>query len=370
MLITPLLSAPEDSLATRSRGWLPWRGKAKSHAKSHTCEPSAFAEQLVWSLRRVHQTREERVECPSQDHGLTLPAATVELAVPSIEDRRAHQRFSADQLQGLQAARIAHGPSVRLLDCSAGGALVETEVPLRPDSEAVLELISDGRRSIVPFRVVRCEASVVESRLIYWGACAFSQPLEVTDLLQPGAADSAEPAVVQVDRFDNVIKEIVEQHSAQAGSTTELVTSLRDLTCSSPGDPAARAINGLLAIVIAAVEGGEERSSTLRVIEQHLQVTLPWSTPRFAAAPMPVAEAGSESLYLTLPAARGNASGVLNVELPQGVILEDWQFRLLKASTYLATLLRPVPESRSIRLVTMPPRSSVNSGDVRDLMIA
>jgi hypothetical protein len=304
----------------------------------------------------------------------------VELSTSSVEDRRAHRRFPGGLLQGLRAARIKQGPQVRLVDCSAGGALVETDVPLRPDSEAVLEIISDGRRSTVPFRVVRCQASVVESRLIYWGACAFSQPLEVADLLQPPAVDTEAPNNEQSNRFDNAVKEIVERYlslaaggpgdlrALQSEHVAEVATSLRELGSSRPDDSIARAINGLLTIVVAASKSDDMHVDTFELIEKQLEAALPRLTSRFDENPVPAGMADSESLYLKIPTAGGTASTVLNVELPQGTILEDWQFRLLRASTYLAALLRPIPEVGGNHLVVFEGRR-VDAMRVADQLI-
>ena len=44
----------------------------------------------------------------------------------SLSDRRVHQRFSVHELTGIRMARIEHGPEVKLIDCSVGGALLET----------------------------------------------------------------------------------------------------------------------------------------------------------------------------------------------------------------------------------------------------
>ena len=52
-----------------------------------------------------------------------------------------------------------------------------------------------------------------------------------------------------------------------------------------------------------------------------------------------MALADKEVLYLKVPASDDTFSQVLNVELPKDSMLEDWQFRLLKASTYLAAFL-------------------------------
>jgi hypothetical protein len=123
------------------------------------------------------------------------------------------------------------------------------------------------------------------------------------------------------------------------------LTLLREVSRSRPSDPGEHSIKDVLGIVIAALERGDKHGVAHRLIEERLDAALPWLTARFAAAPALPATADTEALYLNLPAREGTASTVLNVELPKGSMLEDWQFRLLKATTCLAALLEPTPAS-------------------------
>ena len=349
ILVTPFTFAPENPQAPAARGWRRWLDKGKPQLQVPACDRRAFAEQLMWSLRRA---RELRQELPPE----RPMVAQTDVAVPALlgtspSDRRVHRRFQADELQGLRIARIKHGPLVRLVDCSSGGALVESEVPLQPDSEAVLELVAGVRHSIVPFRVLRCHASVVESRLLYWGACAFTQPLELGDLLQPRSNDMPASAPSQPDRFDIAVRTIAEQygHPLQASQLTEVVRSLQEVSDSRPFDSAGYAMKNLLEVGIAALQHGDKSDVTFTRIEEKLQMALPSLTARFAAIPTSITADDSEALYLQVPAASGIAPRVLNVELPRGAVLEDWQFRLLKASTYLAALVQPLSAATPTR---------------------
>jgi PilZ domain len=238
-----------------------------------------------------------------------------------------------------------------------GGALVESDVPLEPESEAVLELVGGTRHDIVPFRVVRCHSSVVESRLIYWGACAFTQPLELNELLQPPAVDGTPSTIDHSDRFDIAVRTTVERfvsltdgeagsvRSLRASQVTELVTALQEVSHSQSFDSVGEAIRYLLAVVTAALQrGDDDHAITFRLIEERLHAALPWLTARFAAAPTSSTAVDKEALYFKLPTAGGGGPSVLNVELSKGSIFEDWQFRLLKTSMYLAALLRPLSD--------------------------
>jgi PilZ domain len=104
------------------------------------------------------------------------------LAPASASDRRQYRRFAARELPGLRSARIKFGPHVALVDVSAGGALLETDARLQPESEALLELVGSAGQAVVPFRVVRCQIAALNGPPRYLGACAFKQPLDLDEL--------------------------------------------------------------------------------------------------------------------------------------------------------------------------------------------
>jgi len=350
LLVTPFMFASENPPTAALRGWRRWREQTKRRPQPHACDPRAFAEQLTWSLRRAQEVRQERDARRRLLHELdtlVVPEPVSDVVHISNADRRVHRRFAPNELPGFRAARIKHGPTVRLIDCSEGGALVETDVPLNPDTEAVLEIVGDGQHTVVPFRVVRCHASVVESRVLYWGACAFTEPLELGELLEPPLVEEESPAVDQPQPFDALIKATIARHGSDAAGA--LMTALEEETRSCPFDPVAKACGDLLEIVGPALRSRRGRDAALALIEERLHAAMPSMTLTFAPAPALITPAGREVLYLRLPAAGDAAPGVLNLELPQGAMLEDWQFRLIKVGTYLASLLFTIPEAEAMK---------------------
>src|SRR5947207_14116609 len=76
-----------------------------------------------------------------------LPAS-IDRAASRGSDRRVHARLTPVELQNPIAARLKYGDAVTLVDLSAGGALLETSMFLRPDTDLVLELLDQiGRAS-------------------------------------------------------------------------------------------------------------------------------------------------------------------------------------------------------------------------------
>jgi CheY-like chemotaxis protein len=240
--MTPMLG-PRDTTVTR-HGWSRWRARPSS-INSTSAEEHHFAERLSWSLeQRREQRRADRcrlsydtsADTPPNHAMFRLgdrltdsadppPLSPVESSPPLMDvdpvtddtvalplgkdtetnrvapvghghidglhaNRRAHRRFSGHELTSLHFARLRSasiqlGPLVSVVDVSTGGALVETDARLQPESEAVLELLGNLGSIVVPFRVLRWHVAPLDGPLRYRGACVFTQPVELADLLLP-----------------------------------------------------------------------------------------------------------------------------------------------------------------------------------------
>src|SRR5437660_205540 len=101
--------------------------------------------------------------------------ASIDRAASRGSDRRVHARLTPVELQNPIAARLKYGDAVTLVDLSAGGALLETSMFLRPDTDLVLELLDPRTRNVtdVVSRVLRSQVSGLQGGVKYRGACAF-----------------------------------------------------------------------------------------------------------------------------------------------------------------------------------------------------
>jgi hypothetical protein len=217
-LFTPVFLAG-DECAKVTPLWWHVRGARRGSTRSANADPrQLFAERLNWSLGRAPARQARPGQCQVQSDtlasgpdthatllgkhsdavahargdalaslGLTTDGdnASAGQRMLIASDRRAHQRIPARHLPRLRSARIKFGPSVSLLDVSTGGALVQTATPLQRGSEALLELVGDGTLVVIPFRVVRCQISALDDPPLYAGACAFTQPLDLSTLGLP-----------------------------------------------------------------------------------------------------------------------------------------------------------------------------------------
>jgi hypothetical protein len=120
-----------------------------------------------------------RAHAALNDLGAASAAARAEID----RDRRAHPRLSAHELRCIRRARLKHGPLVTLIDLSVGGVLLETDDRLCPGLDLTLEIVGSNQVAL-PLRVVRAQIASLRERTIYRGACEFSQPLALPDLLR------------------------------------------------------------------------------------------------------------------------------------------------------------------------------------------
>ncbi len=84
-------------------------------------------------------------------------------AVLTAPERRGAARQAADRFGIAAPAVLRPGLTVRVVELSAAGALVESALPVRPDARTELGLDGfDGRRHALRARVVRCWVSGLE----------------------------------------------------------------------------------------------------------------------------------------------------------------------------------------------------------------
>lgn len=260
-------------------------------------------------------------------------------ADPAPADRRSHARLPPSEFAWIRDVRLKYGPRVEVLDLSPGGALLQTDVPLRPGTNLALEIVGRGVET-VPLRVLRCQlAAISEQGAVYRGACEFKRPLDLAASRGAGLL-----------RADLAFKHLVERRRAALGRAAsadarerldrELPGLLRAFQATlRMSDPLDRAVCDILIELVSAMARGEP-AAVLRVrLETQLRRVMPdlrlAITPRCA---MQGDEGGRESLCFPSEAQPG-AAGVVSVTLSTTSPMPDWQFQLLDAGGSLLELL-------------------------------
>ncbi len=265
-------------------------------------------------------------------------------------DRRVHRRHRAEELDWLRSARLGAGQAVSIVDLSVGGALLDSPVPLRPDSVLTLDIIGRGFDKSIPFRVLRCQiGSLRPERTLYRGACEF------TSLVELPFAQSSGAKVLYPDAFvslDVALKQLVERTGPASdagghGRTVGLpdvakvcvaLESLRDRAIKSPLDPMGHPLAALLGRIVPALECYRGLHDVIGAIESELRQTIPPVSLRIVSASEPPAP-GKKSILINVPGATA-ASALVSVDLPRSFVLNDWQARVLRVTSRLIALLQ------------------------------
>jgi hypothetical protein len=233
--------------------------------------------------------------------------------------------------------RLKFGPKVSLIDLSTGGALLQTDVRLRPGSDLVIEIVG-SRIEAVPFRVLRSElARISDQGAIYQGACEFKRPLDLATA--QGRAGRGEPCDVALKKLMLRRRHELSRkgHAIKRQSDKNLPQLLRSVQgCARSDDPLSRGLRDLLAEIVPALDRGEPAVVLRSRLEDRLRRTLPRAAIAIGSAPQEAAP-GTETIYFSAEGVDG--PGVLNVQLPEGTRIPDWEFQLLQSASHLLELL-------------------------------
>lgn len=263
--------------------------------------------------------------------------ADVSATEAAARDRRIHPRQPPSELSWIREVRFKQGPRVSLIDLSPGGALLQTDVRLRPGSDLVIEIVGPRVES-VPFRVLRSElARISDQGAIYQGACEFKRPLDLA---------TASAGARGGERCDVALKSLLlrrrqelsrDDNARSPRSGKELTQLLRSVQRNSRADdPLSRGLRDLLSEVVPALDR-EEPGAVLRArIEDRLRRALPRVAIAVGSAPL---EERADTETLCFAAQELDGPGVLNVQVPQGTRMPDWEFRLLQSASYLLEML-------------------------------
>ena len=97
-----------------------------------------------------------------------------------VRDRRLDTRFAWAQA-GVSRATLRPGCSVRIVNLSAGGALVQAGRPLRPGARVHVQLVTAVRSFALVARVLRCAVWMLDPHdgATYHGALQFEERCEL-----------------------------------------------------------------------------------------------------------------------------------------------------------------------------------------------
>jgi len=119
-------------------------------------------------------------------------------------ERRAKPRLSPEAFPSLKGAFLRGGVSVKLIDISSGGALVESEERLAPNTKIYLKITATEGTFVLQGRIIRSTISQLHGGPRYSAGIAFSSrfPLQAGDA-NPAMASDIESAAEESSQSAN-----------------------------------------------------------------------------------------------------------------------------------------------------------------------
>ncbi len=256
-------------------------------------------------------------------------------------DRRAYQRLRDGELEWIRSARLG-GKGVSLVDLSAGGALLDSPVRLRPESLLTLQLSGRGIETAVEFRVLRCQVgSIGAAGPTYRAACEFTRLIDLPGVQPLAIQEISTGGFVGLDL---ALKQLVERagfagvDSLDADCVIQALRALQMRAINQPMDPIGLLLADLLWRVIPALELASSLPTILREVEFQLRKTIPRATLRLSGAGDAPAS-GVRSTLIKVPGAPLQST-LISIDIPRGVVLNDWQSRALRITSRVIALLQ------------------------------
>lgn len=268
------------------------------------------------------------------------------------EERRQYLRRRDRDLAWVRTVRLKSAGDVSLVDLSAGGALLDADVPLRPGAVLSLEIVGDSLETVVSLRVLRCHvAALTSDSARYRGACEFTRPLELPDI-HPHS-DPTAPSDALID-LDFALKQLVDRAydpnvavQLASGDVMLALQSLARRASRVESDLFGQRVGRMLDELVPALRHGQGLPDLLGTIERELCQALPDTRVRLAHGSTP-APVGGKSVLISAPGGAA-ASRAVSIDLPAGAVVNDAQARLLRASSRLIALVQRLKTFAAIR---------------------
>lgn len=261
-------------------------------------------------------------------------------------DRRQFSRRRERELEWVRTVRLRSGGDVALVDLSAGGALIDAGVPLRPGALLSLEIIGRGLEAVVPLHVIRSQVSaLMPDGARYRGACVFARPIEL-----PGFHPIPDFAPSPGDLFvglDAALKRLVERVCAPDQSERlargDVILVLQSLARRTVGvdDRVGGVMGNLLQSVVPLLRHGHGLQEVLATIERQVAQSVPDVRLRLASAG--TAPADATSVLIAPPGSE--RTDAVTMDVPSRAIIHANDARLLRTTGRLIVLVQRLADS-------------------------
>jgi hypothetical protein len=277
-------------------------------------------------------------------------------------------------LSWLNQIRLKYGPTLSLLDLSAGGAQIETGgYRLLPGRTVVVEIAAGSETFLVPSRVLRAQVSrLLPSATTYRAALAFNRTLDLP--LWHDAATSSDRELnlaheharlnVALRRLD---ESVLARGAAVTGVGRGAVAAALAIMESPSGRRAgtlfSQEMSRLFRIITIGLSSGTAPQVILDQVVEGVRRAVPAQVIRVVNQGSLVG-LPSDALCFNGLAPHDGCASRLVVEFPRGCRLDPWHLSFLKAAAHLATVITEIDQAMSARdvVATTETRSDPPTG--------
>ena len=103
--------------------------------------------------------------------------------------KRQWKRLSPENMPALKGIALTQGNTARVVDISRGGALIETDVRLCPQTKIGFKILMEQGDFRITGSVLRSSIKSLKGTPIYQSAIVFENPLTVLDTIQPSKTE-------------------------------------------------------------------------------------------------------------------------------------------------------------------------------------
>ena len=294
-------------------------------------------------------------------HLALVPPTTrtlVDTAAPSPDswdDRRSSIRRTLSELAGLTHVRLKYGPTVSLLDLSAGGAQIEaTSYRFQPGATVVMQIATESEVFAVPSLVLRSQVSrILPAGATYRTALAFKRRFDLPDLALTERSDRDLDLAREHAELNVALRRLEGSMALLGGSTGPGLTGVGRgavaATLAIMASPSGRRASGafsremgrLFRIVTSGLSKGTAPHVILGEMVEGMRRAVPAEVIRVVNGSSLVG-IPPEAIYFEVPSPSGGCAARLVVEFPRGCRLDSWHLSFLKAAAHLVTLISEI----------------------------
>lgn len=273
----------------------------------------------------------------------------------SWDDRRSSVRRTLSELSWLTQVRVKYGPTVSLIDLSAGGAQIETtSYRFQPGSTVVVEIAADSEMFAVPALVLRAQVSrIVPSGATYRTALAFKRQFDLTDLSESEKSNRDPYLVHEHAKLNVELRRLDESMPPPSSTTGPAVTGVgRGALAAALAimeSPSGRRANGtlsrelsrLLRTITSGLTNGTAPHAILDQLVEAMRRAVPAQVVRVVNG-VSLVGIPAEATCFDVPSPAGGCAVRLVVECPRGCRLDSEHLSFLKAAAHLVTLIAEI----------------------------